>query len=175
MSADDWRSASIGLGGNVGDVRNAMIAALRAIDASAHCIVTSVSSIYVTEPWGLRNQPDFLNACALVKTRLEPTAFLALLKEQEQVAGRTKTVRWGPRIVDLDILTFGGLDVQGPALTIPHARMLQRAFVLVPLAEIAPEMRVSGKRVSDWLSDVDTTVVTRSDLTLEWQVENLAD
>jgi 2-amino-4-hydroxy-6-hydroxymethyldihydropteridine diphosphokinase len=102
--------------------------------------VTSVSSLYETEPMGVVDQPPYLNLALAARTKLAPEELLARLKQIERDVGREPTFRWGPRVVDLDILLYGDLVVSRPHLTIPHAEMANRAFVLVPLAEIAPEV-----------------------------------
>ncbi|MDQ2991668.1 MAG: 2-amino-4-hydroxy-6-hydroxymethyldihydropteridine diphosphokinase [Candidatus Eremiobacteraeota bacterium] len=124
----------IGIGSNLGDpianVRDA-IAALGELGT-----VERTSSLYRTKPWGKTDQPEFLNAVALIETGLTPRALLAAIKALEDRLGRVPTERWGPRAIDLDILTYDDLKIEGEGLTIPHAGMLERAFVLVPLAEI---------------------------------------
>ena len=100
--------------------------------------VLARSSLYRTAPWGVTDQPPFVNAAALVDTVLQPHALLAALKRIERDEGRVATFRWGPRVLDLDILTYDDASVAGPELTIPHARLHERAFALVPLAEIDP-------------------------------------
>ncbi len=124
----------IGIGSNLGDsianVRDA-IAALGELGT-----VERTSSLYRTKPWGKTDQPDFINAVALIETGLTPRALLAAIKALEDRLGRVPTERWGPRAIDLDILTYDDLKIEGEGLTIPHAGMAERAFVLVPLAEI---------------------------------------
>jgi 2-amino-4-hydroxy-6-hydroxymethyldihydropteridine diphosphokinase len=96
------------------------------------------SSLYRTPAWGVTDQPPFVNAALALATELEPHALLATLKEIERELGRRPTFRWGPRAIDLDILAYEGVRLDEPELTIPHARLAERAFALVPLAEIAP-------------------------------------
>jgi len=128
--------AYIGIGANLGDaeknVRDA-IAALGELGA-----VERMSSLYRTKPWGKTDQPDFVNAVALIETGLNPRSLLIALKAIELDLGRVPSEHWGPRAIDLDILTFDDLRVEEEGLTIPHASMNERAFVLVPLAEIDP-------------------------------------
>ncbi len=128
--------AYIGLGSNVGDSR-ALLA--QAIGMLAEAVrVTKVSSLYHTEPVGFREQEDFINAVAEIETDRSPDGLLELCRTIENQLGRRRTVRWGPRTIDLDILLYGDLAVNAPALVIPHPRMAERKFVLAPLAEIAP-------------------------------------
>jgi 2-amino-4-hydroxy-6-hydroxymethyldihydropteridine diphosphokinase len=129
--------AYIGLGSNVGDSKALLREALELLGRSVR--VTKVSSVYHTEPVGFREQEDFLNCAAAVETDLPPDELLALCRSVEDRLGRRRTVRWGPRTVDLDILLYGDAVVSTPALVIPHPRMAERKFVLAPLAEIAPD------------------------------------
>jgi 2-amino-4-hydroxy-6-hydroxymethyldihydropteridine diphosphokinase len=153
--------AWLGLGGNLGDPRDAMAKALRAIDADARSRVSAVSSIYRTPPWGRTDQPDFLNAAAGVETERSPRELLDLCLEAEAGLKRVRAERWGPRTIDIDILLFGGLTIDEPGLQVPHPRMKERAFVLLPLAEIAPELEIGGTRLSELLSAVDSSGVER--------------
>jgi 2-amino-4-hydroxy-6-hydroxymethyldihydropteridine diphosphokinase len=120
----------------VARVRNG-IGALRALGE-----VVAVSSLYVTKPWGRADQPDFINAAASLETALAPRALLLGLKSLERELGRgAEEDRWGPRRIDFDILIYGDRTIDDGDLVIPHRRLFQRAFALVPLAEIAPEYR----------------------------------
>jgi 2-amino-4-hydroxy-6-hydroxymethyldihydropteridine diphosphokinase len=100
--------------------------------------VAARSSLYRTQPWGVTDQDAFVNAAALVETALSPRELLAALKRIEREEGRVATYRWGPRVLDLDILTYGAERIDEPDLVVPHARLHERAFALVPLAEIDP-------------------------------------
>jgi 2-amino-4-hydroxy-6-hydroxymethyldihydropteridine diphosphokinase len=126
--------ANIGLGANLGDPIATMQSALRRLEA--HGRVVARSSLYRTPAWGVTDQPPFVNAALTLETALEPLPLLAVLKGLEAELGRVTTIRWGPRAIDLDILTFGDLRLDEAGLTIPHPSMRERAFVLVPLAEI---------------------------------------
>ena len=139
----------LGLGGNVGDPVRSIGAAIEALKTRDVVEIRAVSSIYRTVPWGGVPQPDYANACAIGSTRLPPIALLDAIKSIERDLGRVETVRWGPRVIDIDILFYGEASLEGERLTLPHKEVLRRAFVLVPLAEIAPERRVSGVRVID--------------------------
>jgi len=101
-------------------------------------VVSRTSALYRTPAWGVTDQPDFINAALALETELEPYALLAALKAIEQELGRVATFRWGPRAIDLDILAYEGVELHDPELTIPHARLDERAFALIPLAEIEP-------------------------------------
>ncbi len=150
--------AYLGLGGNLGDRLAALTDALTHLDATPGLCRVSCSSIYETEPWGVTDQPSFLNLAAAFATTLSPTELLAVVKSVEQAVGRTQTYRWGPRQIDVDVLLYGDRAVKltMPDLQIPHTRLRQRAFVLVPLAEIAPDASVppDGATVRRLLDDV---------------------
>ena len=136
-------TAYMGLGSNMGNRMANLERALELLNATERIRVIKRSSIYETEPWGLTEQPRFLNAAVEIKTALEPGALLAAVKNIENGMGRATTVRYGPRNIDVDILLYGSLviDWQTPDLQIPHTRMLERAFVLIPLAEIAGKVQ----------------------------------
>ena len=128
--------AYLGLGANLGDpVRTLGHAVAALADLGT---VAAVSSLYRTPPWGVLDQPPFVNAALALDTPLDPDALLAALKALESELGRTPSLRWGPRAIDLDILDMPGVRRTGAVLTVPHARLHERAFALVPLAEIAP-------------------------------------
>lgn len=129
----------IGLGSNLGQREKNLAKAIERCQAFS--ILKKSSSIYETEPWGEKDQPKFLNQVIEIETRLEPLLLLATLKKIEKEMGRKPTKRYGPRLIDLDILLFNHLVMKTPDLTIPHPMLDQRAFVLVPLAEIAPRIR----------------------------------
>ena len=128
--------AAIGIGSNEGDAEAHVRRAFERLAELGR--VQARSSLYRTAPWGVTEQAAFVNAAALVETGLDPHALLAALKRIETDEGRVTTFRWGPRVLDLDILAYDDMAVTEPELTIPHARLHQRAFALVPLAEIAP-------------------------------------
>jgi len=151
----------LSLGSNIGHRLDNM---QRAIDALGSIIaVQALSSVYETEPWGLTDQPNFLNSCLRGKTRLEPRALIKRLKEIETVIGREPGKRWGPRLIDIDILYFGKQVIDDDDLKIPHKQIAERAFVLAPLADIASEYQDphSGKSVSEMLAMVDESSVIR--------------
>jgi len=141
----------LGLGGNLGDRLAALTEALALLDATPGMRMLSCSSVYETEPWGVVDQPAFLNLAAGFETTLSPSDLLAVCKQAEPQVGRVESYRWGPRQIDVDILLYGDAVVNSVTLDlqIPHARLVERAFALVPLAEIAAEVRVppDGKTV----------------------------
>lgn len=137
-------TAYIGLGGNLGEPAVNMAKALRALDADELVDVVAVSSLYRTPPWGKTDQPDFLNAAARLDTGLGARALLDRCLEVERQLKRVRDERWGPRLIDIDILWFEGRSISENGLVVPHPRMLDRAFVLLPLAEIAPDLELGG-------------------------------
>lgn len=156
----------IGLGGNIGDPLGAMRSALKALDQDPSCRVERVSSVWKTPPWGVTDQPDFLNACAAVSTRLEPRAFLELCLSVEKNLKRVRDQRWGPRSIDIDVLFFGDRIISEEGLNIPHPRIADRAFVLVPLAEIAPDVKIAGTGIAHLAAMADVSGMGRLDAVL---------
>ncbi|WP_245515331.1 2-amino-4-hydroxy-6-hydroxymethyldihydropteridine diphosphokinase [Rhizobium deserti] len=169
MSPDRPSSiASLGLGGNLGDPPAAMANALREIDLRADCAVMAVSRLYSTPPWGKTDQADFFNCCALVETSLEPDTLLDVCLSIELSMKRVRLERWGPRTIDIDVLTYGDLKQKTEKLELPHPRMTERAFVILPLSEIAPEHEVRGKTVREWVETVDTAGITVARENTNW-------
>jgi 2-amino-4-hydroxy-6-hydroxymethyldihydropteridine diphosphokinase len=148
------------LGGNVGDAAATIAAALKRLEEAGVEIVAR-SALYRTAPWGKTDQPPFVNACALARTDLDPRALLDRILTVESDLGRRRGERWGPRTIDIDILDYDGLALDEPGLTLPHPRLTERAFVLIPLAEIAPDRVVAGRPVRDWAAAADPSGVTR--------------
>jgi 2-amino-4-hydroxy-6-hydroxymethyldihydropteridine diphosphokinase len=139
----------LGLGSNIGDAPGNVREALRLLRASDVIEITKVSSIYRTAPWGYKDQAAFANACALGRSKLNPERLLASVKAIEAEMGRTQTVRWGPRLIDIDILFYGTQSLVSDSLVLPHKELFNRAFVLVPLAEIAPDLVLGGRPVAE--------------------------
>jgi len=152
VDATELVVAYLGLGSNLGDRAGSIQIALETLQARGIQVV-AVSPLYETEPWGLLDQPRFLNGACAVRTPHRPHQFLHLLKEVEHEMGRRLTVRYGPRPIDLDILLYGDLCIRTPTLTVPHAGMLQRLSVLVPLADIAAHVLhpLSGHDIAEHL------------------------
>ena len=161
MSGRSRERVYLSLGGNLGDPSTAMGTALRLLDADATTDVIAVSSLYRTPPWGKRDQPEFLNAGAELSTGRSPRSLLELCLALEQRLERVREERWGPRLIDIDILLFGNRAIHLPGLDVPHVRMLERAFVLVPLLEIAPTLYIGGRSVSAHLEGVDCRGIER--------------
>ena len=132
-------TAYVGLGANLGDAANSVRAAMNAIDALPDVAIARRSSLYCTAPVDAAG-PDYINAVVELSTQLPPDELLVRLQAIENAAVRQRPYRNAPRTLDLDILLYGGLQIDSPSLTVPHPRMNERAFVLVPLAEIAPQL-----------------------------------
>lgn len=160
--------ATLGLGGNLGEPRRAMADALQMLDARADCTVRAVSRLYRTPPWGKTDQAWFFNACAEVETTLGPEALLDTCLDIERQMKRVRDERWGPRTIDIDVLTYGDVSQAETRLELPHPRMTARGFVLMPLADFAPDLSVNGRRVGDWLADADVTGIEVADEDLGW-------
>jgi 2-amino-4-hydroxy-6-hydroxymethyldihydropteridine diphosphokinase len=153
--------AALGLGGNLGDVRAAIGRALAALAAHPHVALTARSSFYRTPPWGPVAQPPFLNMAALIRTDLSPHALLDLCLAIEASEGRVRAERYGPRTLDIDILAFGELALEDERLTLPHPRLAERAFALVPLAEIAPDLAIGGSTVREAAERIDRSGIEK--------------
>ena len=152
--------AFLGLGGNVGDVPTTLAEAMWAIDSLPQTSIRAQSSFYRTPPWGRTDQPEFINAVVELQTRLAPRVLLNYLLEIETRFGRdrSESEKWGPRELDLDLLTFGDESIDEPGMHIPHPHLHERAFVLVPLSEIAPSLEIPGVGiVSELLASVSVS------------------
>ena len=150
-------TAFVALGSNLDDPRAQVERGFAALVALPHTTLSARSRLYRTRPWGVVEQPDFINAAARLETALSPRALLDLLLAIEAGAGRVRVARNGPRILDLDLLLYGDRIIDEPDFVLPHPRLHKRAFVLLPLADVAPDLEVPGQgRVSDLLKRVDT-------------------
>lgn len=139
------RDIFVSLGSNLGDRAKSLARAVSELETGLGTALTA-SSLYETEPWGFEKQPEFLNLCARASSDIAPLALLRMAKSIEKAMGRTKTVRWGPRVIDIDVLMMGDLAMDTKRLSLPHRLMWQRPFVVVPLAEIAPDLAGPGGR-----------------------------
>jgi 2-amino-4-hydroxy-6-hydroxymethyldihydropteridine diphosphokinase len=150
--------AYVALGSNLGDSRQHLLDAMEALAALPQTVVTARSRIYRTPPWGVTDQPDFLNAVVALETVLPPHDLLDALLTIERAAGRQRNgERWGPRTLDLDLLHVVGQTINDERLTLPHPHIADRAFVLLPLHDVAPELEIPGRgRVAHLLRGVDT-------------------
>ncbi len=155
-------AAFVALGANIGDARATLRAAFDALADLEGTRLLRTSSLYRTAPVGLPDQPDFINAAAALETELSPADLLAALHGVEARFGRIRTVRNGPRTLDLDLLLYGATVLDTPGLTLPHPRLHLRAFVLAPLAEIAPDLAIPGRgTVAAWLPAVALQAIER--------------
>lgn len=154
--------AYLSLGANLGDRKAMLEAALRRLEASGQLRVVTVSSVYETEPIGYAEQPWFYNLAAEIETDLDPDELLTLTKQVERELNRTREIHWGPRTIDIDILLYDDLVTNGNRLTLPHPEMVGRRFVLEPLVEIAPDLKLpDGRRIADLLPSVSAQEVRK--------------
>ncbi len=162
MVDPDLHRAAIALGSNLGDSYTILESALKTLAQTPGLLLQAQSPIYRTVAVG-PPQPDYLNACALLATPLEPDQFLQILLKTETQFGRIRRERWGARLLDLDLLLFDDLILHQPHLEIPHPRMTERAFVLVPLNDIIPDWiePISGKSIAALVQQVDCSGVTK--------------
>ena len=154
----------LSLGANLGQREVSIIEAMRLLQASEKIQLTAVSSLYETPPWGKLDQPAFINAAAAVKTELAPLELLQICQSIEKQLGRQRHEHWGARTIDVDMLYIPGVTMDEEALKLPHPYMLQRSFVLVPLAEVAGDMVIAGKNVKEHmlaLGDRETSLNVR--------------
>lgn len=155
--------AWLGLGSNLGDRAAAIGAAIRALGAAPAITVRRLSRLYETPPWGDTDQGPFLNAAAEIETTLDPHALLDLCLAIEAELGRVRERRWGPRRIDIDLIHMDGVEISDDRLTLPHPHWRERVFVLVPLAEIAPDLTIGGTQVRDASQRLDVRAVRPSD------------
>jgi|SRR5579872_3923349 len=155
--------ALLALGGNIGSVRETLARAIDMLCDGQAVVLKARSSDYATPPWGIEDQPPFINRCIAIDTALAPRELLARVQDIEAALGRERAheQRWGPRPIDIDILDYDEITIDEEGLTLPHPRLFERAFVLVPLAEIAPDRMIGGRRVREGLSAVDATGISR--------------
>jgi 2-amino-4-hydroxy-6-hydroxymethyldihydropteridine diphosphokinase len=155
--------AFIALGGNLGDVRATFQKAIAEICEMANGRLLARSSDYITPPWGDERQGNFINACIEIETSLDPPGLLLTLQRIETRFGRDRAHerRWGPRTLDLDLIAYDEVSLQGAELTLPHPRLFERAFVLAPLAEIAGERVIAGRKVASALARLSTEGIER--------------
>jgi len=156
-------NALIALGGNIGDVRATFQKAISNICGMTQASLLARSADYATPPWGGIEQDRFINACIEIETDLDPHALLFTLHKIEKRFGRDRAneQRWGPRTLDLDLLAYDDAVINQPGLILPHPRLFERAFVLMPLSEIAPNRRIAGQSVADTLAQLSTDGIER--------------
>src|SRR4051794_17714561 len=155
--------ALLGLGGNLGNVRQTLDRAVSLLCDGSHIRLLARSPDYRTPPWGVEDQPAFINLCLALTTDLPPYDLLHRAQAVETKLGRDRAQerRWGPRTIDIDLLAYDDVVLNDSELTLPHPRLFERAFVLAPLAEIAPDRLIAGRRVADMLAALDTAGIER--------------
>ena len=155
--------ALIALGGNLGDVRSSFDRAVKLLCDGSRVRLLARSSDYLTPPWGVEDQPPFINSCLVVDTVLPPRALLDLARKVETMLGRNRANerRWGPRTLDIDLIAYDDEVIDEPDLQLPHPRLFERAFVLMPLSEIVPDRTIGGIMVRDALARVDARGIVR--------------
>jgi 2-amino-4-hydroxy-6-hydroxymethyldihydropteridine diphosphokinase len=151
--------AVIALGSNIGDKFANMNRAIEILTRRGDIKVVSRSRDFKTPPWGKTDQDWFANAAITIATDLTPRQLLDRCQSIEQDMGRVRVEKWGPRLIDLDILTFGDMEIAEADFTVPHPHLTERAFVLAPMADVAPGLVVKGKTIAAWLRDADMTGV----------------
>jgi 2-amino-4-hydroxy-6-hydroxymethyldihydropteridine diphosphokinase len=153
--------AWLGIGSNIGDMAAMLDRAVASLAATPGISLVARSSDYRTPPWGKTDQPWFLNGAVGIETTLDPHGLLDACQAIERDLGRVREERWGPRVIDIDVLAYEGATVEDERLILPHRYVRERAFVLVPLAEIAPDLTIGGERVADALTKLDRTGIER--------------
>lgn len=174
--AEKHYRAWLGLGGNIDDPVASMGKALRILDERIDTDVIAVSAVYRTPPWGKTDQAWFHNACAEIETALQPLELIATCLDVERSLKRVRLERWGPRIIDIDILAMqdekgGAVAMTDAALELPHPRMHERAFVLVPLNDIAPSLEVAGRTVAAWNAGIEQSEIEKARTDAGWWCE----
>jgi len=147
-------NAIIALGSNIGDKVDNLGQATALLEAHREIDVRTRSKLYRTAAWGEEDQDWFVNACLAVTTSFSPLALLHVCQGIENELGRVRDKRWGPRVIDLDLLVYEAVTQDDPELTLPHPLITERAFVLAPLNDIAPDLQIKGRSVTAWLEDV---------------------
>jgi 2-amino-4-hydroxy-6-hydroxymethyldihydropteridine diphosphokinase len=148
--------AAIGLGSNIGDKSANIDWAIALLTADGRVKLIARSRNYRSAPWGISDQDWFVNACVTVQTQLSARALLKLCQDVENNMGRVRKQKWGPRLIDVDILTFRDQVISDPDLTVPHPLISERGFVLIPLMEIAPDIVLNGRNLQSFIEAIDT-------------------
>ena len=145
----------LSLGSNMGNKFEYIDKAVECISRNSNINITKQSSYYETEPWGKTDQESFINICLEMETDLSPVQLLDEMQKIEASNGRTREVHWGPRTIDIDILLYGELKIKNEILTIPHMRMTERLFVLIPLREINKDIVINYKKIDEYLNEIE--------------------
>ena len=147
--------AYLGLGTNMGDKQAYLKEACKIISDNTNINIVKISKVYKTKAWGYTNQDDFLNICIEVDTNLSPEELLEVCHEVENKLNRVRVIRWGPRTIDVDILFFNNIISTDENLILPHPRIKERAFVLIPLMDLNKELSIDNKTISYYLSNLE--------------------
>lgn len=161
--ANDQRScvtAYLGLGSNIGNKSGNVTDAIRRLGEADGIDVTAVSRFYKSEPWGVEDQDWFVNAVAAIETTRDPHDLLRLCQQVEQDMGRVRLKKWGPRIIDVDVLIYGEDNIATETLIVPHPYIAERAFVVLPLYELAPDLVIDGRPLSAMKDNVQSSDLT---------------
>ncbi|MEN3930150.1 2-amino-4-hydroxy-6-hydroxymethyldihydropteridine diphosphokinase [Microvirga sp. W0021] len=153
-------TAYLGLGSNMGDKAANIFEARNRLNDTDGISVSQVSHLYRTAPWGNTDQDWFINACLRIETTLEAHQLLTSCLDIEHAMGRKRLQKWGPRLIDIDVLVYEGMELESERLTLPHPYILNRSFVLAPLSEIAPDLCIKGEMVSTALARLDTSDIS---------------
>ncbi len=151
--------AYLGIGTNMGDRLNNLNQTIDNIKQFKNTEIVKISKVYETRPWGYTNQNDFLNLCVSIDTNLKPEELLQKCLEAECKLKRERTIKWGPRTIDVDILAYDDIICNGEKLTLPHPRIQERAFVLIPLIDLNEELIIKGMLLKEWLKELDAEEV----------------
>ena len=160
-SSKKWIQVALGLGGNIGDVKAHMHGALEVLLENDSLRLLCSSDVFETPPWGIKEQAKYLNSCVIVSTSLTPPELLKLCHNAERAFRRERKIRWGPRTIDIDILMLEEGEYNSHSLTIPHPRIRERAFVLVPLAQIAGDWVLEVKSIGHWRDHCDQAAIKK--------------
>lgn len=145
----------LSLGSNMGDRLKYLTQAVKKLNEHPDVKITKLSAVYETAAWGLESQDDFYNSAIGIKTSLSPHELLDICQNIERKLQRTRQIHWGPRTIDIDILLYGTVDIQEDQLIVPHPYMLERAFVMIPLYEIAPHLAINGVEIAELVKKFD--------------------
>lgn len=153
----------IGFGSNLNKPKNQVLKAVKSVESLSETQLVKVSSCYRSKPQGPQDQPDFVNAVAIFYTAKSPEVFLKSLQKIEKNQGKSKRRHWGERMIDLDILLFDNLSINTETLTVPHPEISNRDFVLIPLAEISPNLQIAGLgKIEDLIAELSETYLIRT-------------
>ena len=147
--------AYLGLGSNLGDKKHYLYDAIQWLNRHEQITIVQLSSLYETAPWGYTDQDVFMNLVVEVETSLNPIELLDVCQSIENELGRVREIKWGPRVIDVDILLYNDEAIESDRLTVPHPYMTERDFVMIPLAEINPQLIVEEKTVQEWAQQFD--------------------